>query len=68
MPDLPSDPPRRTILRHLERQIAETETIGIYLRLQRDEVRKALTQAPRARAWAARHSRLARDGARRPST
>lgn len=46
MPDLPPDPPRlRAILGHLERQIAETETVGIYLRLQRDEVRKALTQA-----------------------
>ncbi|MFE2386092.1 DUF6233 domain-containing protein [Streptomyces misionensis] len=57
MPDLPPDPPRlRAILEHLERQVAETETIGIYLRLQRDEVRKALaraTSAPtRARARA----------------
>ncbi|MER8062752.1 MULTISPECIES: DUF6233 domain-containing protein [unclassified Streptomyces] len=49
MSDLPSDPPRlRAILDHLERQVAETETIGIYLRLQRDEVRKALARATSA--------------------
>ncbi|SEB32061.1 hypothetical protein SAMN04490357_0244 [Streptomyces misionensis] len=49
MSDLPPDPPRlRAILEHLERQVAETETIGIYLRLQRDEVRKALARATSA--------------------
>ncbi|TGZ12347.1 hypothetical protein DV517_74420 [Streptomyces sp. S816] len=46
MSDLPPDPPRlRAILGHLERQIAETETIGLYLRLQHDEVCKALARA-----------------------
>ncbi|MFJ6669059.1 DUF6233 domain-containing protein [Streptomyces sp. NPDC091383] len=46
MSDLPPDPSRlRAILTHLERQIAETETVGIYLRLQRDEVREALERA-----------------------
>ncbi|MGW3269659.1 DUF6233 domain-containing protein [Streptomyces sp. NPDC001056] len=49
MSDLPPDPPRlRAILEHLERQVAETESIGIYLRLQRDEVRKALARATSA--------------------
>ncbi|MET8615882.1 DUF6233 domain-containing protein [Streptomyces misionensis] len=49
MSDLPPDPPRlRAILEHLDRQVAETETIGIYLRLQRDEVRKALARAASA--------------------
>ncbi|MGZ0199509.1 DUF6233 domain-containing protein [Streptomyces sp. RM1] len=44
MSDLPPDPPRlQAILEHLLRQVAET--IGIYLRLQRDEVRKALARA-----------------------
>ncbi|MFH7340687.1 DUF6233 domain-containing protein [Streptomyces sp. KHY 26] len=51
MSDLPPDPPRlRAILEHLERQVAETETIGIYLMLQRDEVRKALARATSAPA------------------
>ena len=45
---LPPDLPRlRTILAHLDRQIAENHTIGIYLRLQRDAVREALTRAER---------------------
>ncbi|MEU5499542.1 DUF6233 domain-containing protein [Streptomyces griseofuscus] len=49
MSDLPPDPPRlRAILEHLDRQVAETETIGIYLRLQRDEVREALAWATSA--------------------
>ncbi|MET9175820.1 DUF6233 domain-containing protein [Streptomyces misionensis] len=49
MSDLPPDPPRlRAILEHLERQVAEAETIGIYLRLQRDEVRRALARATSA--------------------
>ncbi|SEE30908.1 hypothetical protein SAMN04490357_7619 [Streptomyces misionensis] len=49
MPGLPPDPPcLRAILAHLKRQVAETETIGIYLRLQRDEVRKALARASSA--------------------
>ncbi|MEW2623672.1 DUF6233 domain-containing protein [Streptomyces sp. NPDC048106] len=49
MSDLPPDPPRlRAILTHLERQIAETETVGLYLRLQCEEVRKALARASSA--------------------
>ncbi|MFF8726835.1 DUF6233 domain-containing protein [Streptomyces sp. NPDC015171] len=48
MPQLPPDPPRlRAILTHLDRQIAENATIGIYLRLQRDTVQQALTRAER---------------------
>ncbi len=55
MSELPPDPARlRVILAHLEQQIAETETIGIYLRLQRDAVRQALTAADRQPAPAAR--------------
>jgi hypothetical protein len=46
MTELPPDPPRlRAILAHLERQIAENDTIGHYLRLQRDAVQKALARA-----------------------
>ena len=42
---LPPDQPRlRAILAHLDRQIAENDTIGIYLRLQRDTVRRALAR------------------------
>ncbi|MCF1511400.1 DUF6233 domain-containing protein [Streptomyces glomeratus] len=45
MSDLPPDPPRlRAILAHLDRQITDNDTIGIYLRLQRDAVQKALTE------------------------
>ncbi|MGW9029136.1 DUF6233 domain-containing protein [Streptomyces sp. NPDC055722] len=46
MPDLPPDPDRlREILRWLEERHAETEAVGIYLRLQRDAVREALARA-----------------------
>ncbi|MEU2875035.1 hypothetical protein [Streptomyces sp. NPDC007070] len=45
-PPLPPDPPRlRMILAYLERQIAETDVVGMYLRLQRDAVRKELASA-----------------------
>ncbi|MGW2492348.1 DUF6233 domain-containing protein [Streptomyces sp. NPDC001606] len=48
MSELPPDPSRlRAILVHLERQIAETDAVGIYLRLQRDAVRRALARAER---------------------
>ncbi|MFJ9351715.1 DUF6233 domain-containing protein [Streptomyces sp. NPDC101237] len=48
MRDLPSDAPRlRAILAHLERQIAETDTVGTYLRLQRDAVQAALSRTGR---------------------
>lgn len=43
---LPPDAPRlRAILRHLDQQIAENETVGLYLRLQHDAVSEALTLA-----------------------
>ncbi|MGV9247837.1 DUF6233 domain-containing protein [Streptomyces sp. NPDC003710] len=45
---LPPDPSRlRAILAHLDRQITENETVGIYLRLQRDAVREALARTER---------------------
>ncbi|WP_190197159.1 DUF6233 domain-containing protein [Streptomyces djakartensis] len=48
MPQLPPDPVRlRAILAHLDRQIADNETIAIYLRLQRDAALKALADAER---------------------
>ncbi|MEV7364229.1 DUF6233 domain-containing protein [Streptomyces sp. NPDC091299] len=46
MSDLPPDPARlRAILAHLDRQLADNETVGIYLRIQRDTVRQALARA-----------------------
>ncbi|MFL4904798.1 DUF6233 domain-containing protein [Streptomyces sp. MMS24-I2-30] len=55
MSELPPDPPRlRAILAHLEQQLADNETVGIYLRLQRDVVRRALTAAEPAPAPAQR--------------
>ncbi|MFF7067320.1 DUF6233 domain-containing protein [Streptomyces pseudovenezuelae] len=46
MNDLPPDAPRlRAILAHLDKQVADHETVGIYLRLQRDAVRAALARA-----------------------
>ncbi|OIJ88273.1 DUF6233 domain-containing protein [Streptomyces colonosanans] len=51
MSALPPDAPRlRAILRHLEEQIADNETLGIYLHLQRDAVRAALARAERKTA------------------
>ncbi|WP_393072309.1 DUF6233 domain-containing protein [Streptomyces sp. LN704] len=48
MSDLPPDPARlRAILAHLDRQLADTDTIRTYLRLQRDEVQRALHAAGR---------------------
>ncbi|MFF4709254.1 DUF6233 domain-containing protein [Streptomyces sp. NPDC001297] len=45
MSELPSDAPRlRAILAHLDQQIADTDTIGTYLRLQRDAVQAALSR------------------------
>src|SRR4051812_14630081 len=49
MSELPPDVPRlRAILEHLEKQAADNETVGIYLRLQRDKVATALAQAEAA--------------------
>ncbi|WP_329217038.1 DUF6233 domain-containing protein [Streptomyces sp. NBC_01485] len=46
MSALPPDTPRlRAILRHLDQQITDNETVGLYLRLQRDAVSKALGRA-----------------------
>jgi hypothetical protein len=46
MNELPPDPPRlRAILAHLDKQLADTETVATYLRLQRNAVQAALTQA-----------------------
>ncbi|MFI1767545.1 DUF6233 domain-containing protein [Streptomyces sp. NPDC020800] len=48
MRELPPDPPRlRAILTHLERQVADADTITTYLRLQRHAVQQALAQAER---------------------
>ncbi|QOV37199.1 hypothetical protein IM697_01660 [Streptomyces ferrugineus] len=46
MAELPPDARRlRAILANLDEQIASHETVGIYLRLQREAVRAALTRA-----------------------
>ncbi|MFE9455175.1 DUF6233 domain-containing protein [Streptomyces sp. NPDC006739] len=51
MTELPPDPARlRAILRYLDEQLAGNETVGIYLRLQRDAARKALAAAERRAA------------------
>ncbi|MEV6763475.1 DUF6233 domain-containing protein [Streptomyces sp. NPDC051105] len=43
---LPPDPARlRVILAHLDKQMADHETVGIYLRLQRDAVQAAISRA-----------------------
>ncbi|WP_329296250.1 DUF6233 domain-containing protein [Streptomyces sp. NBC_01455] len=48
MSDLPPDPARlRAILAHLDRQLADADTIRTYLRLQREEVQRALHAAGR---------------------
>ncbi|KRD21042.1 MULTISPECIES: DUF6233 domain-containing protein [unclassified Streptomyces] len=48
MSQLPPDPSRlRVILSHLERQMAEHETLAVYLRLQRDAVLAALARSER---------------------
>ncbi|MFI5814959.1 hypothetical protein ACIA7S_28870 [Streptomyces sp. NPDC051643] len=48
MSDLPPDPARlRAILAHLDRQLADTDTIRTYLRLQREQVQRALHAAGR---------------------
>ncbi|ELP64161.1 DUF6233 domain-containing protein [Streptomyces turgidiscabies] len=49
MNELPPDPPRlRAILAHLDQQLAQSETIATYLRLQRDAVHRALTKTEHA--------------------
>ncbi|MEU9149177.1 DUF6233 domain-containing protein [Streptomyces sp. NPDC048417] len=45
---LPPDPARlRVILAHLDKQMADHETLGVYLRLQRDAVQAAIARAER---------------------
>jgi hypothetical protein len=62
--ELPPDPPRlRAILAHLEKQLAENDTVGIYLRLQRDAVQAALAHAE---APPPRKPRLPKGGANLP--
>lgn len=61
MNELPPDPARlRAILAHLEQQLANNDTVGIYLRLQRDAVQVALA---RAEAPPPRRPRLPKGGA-----
>ncbi|MFF2383788.1 DUF6233 domain-containing protein [Streptomyces sp. NPDC058108] len=51
MSELPPDPPRlRAILAHLDRQLAETDTVRMYLQLQRQQVQRALDTAGRTPA------------------
>jgi hypothetical protein len=46
MSELPPDPPRlQAILGYLEQQLAATDTIATYLRLQRNAVQRALASA-----------------------
>lgn len=48
MDESPPDPARlRVILAHLDKQVADNETVGTYLRLQRDAVQRALASAER---------------------
>ncbi|MFJ3794968.1 DUF6233 domain-containing protein [Streptomyces sp. NPDC090088] len=48
MSELPPDPARlRVILAHLDRQMADHEIVGTYLRLQRDAVQAAIARAER---------------------
>ncbi|MEU1402576.1 DUF6233 domain-containing protein [Streptomyces sp. NPDC005728] len=48
---LPPDPRRlRAILAYLDERIAENETVAIYLRLQREAIRKAFAAAERQAA------------------
>lgn len=48
MNELPPDPPRlRAILAHLDKQIADTETVATYLRLQRGAVLTAISRTER---------------------
>ncbi|MDN3021525.1 DUF6233 domain-containing protein [Streptomyces sp. S.PB5] len=61
MSDLPPDPARlRVILEHLDKQIADNQIVGIYLRLQREAVQAALA---RAEAPPPRRPRLPKGGA-----
>ncbi|MFE5140289.1 DUF6233 domain-containing protein [Streptomyces fagopyri] len=71
MSELPPDPARlHAILTHIDRQLADTETIATYLRLQRQEVQRALNAAGRPPARTPRPApapRPARSVERRPN-
>lgn len=68
MSELPPDPPRlRAVLAYLDRQIAENDTVGRYLRLQHDAVRKALTRAERPAPPPSRPSRPVKGGGSLPA-
>ncbi|MDT7847229.1 DUF6233 domain-containing protein [Streptomyces justiciae] len=64
MNDLPPDSARlRAILEHLDKQIADNETVATYLRLQRDAVQAALARAEPSPARPRRSGRLAKGAA-----
>jgi hypothetical protein len=68
MNELPPDRARlRIILEHLDKQVLDNETIGIYLRIQRDAVRQALARAEGEPQWRQQsqpaHPRQRRPGA-----
>ncbi|MFJ9818820.1 DUF6233 domain-containing protein [Streptomyces sp. NPDC101151] len=51
MSELPPDPTRlRAILAYLDSRVADNETVGVYLRLQREAAREALAAAERQAA------------------
>jgi hypothetical protein len=76
MNELPPDPPRlRAILAHLDKQLADTETVATYLRLQRHAVLAAMSRAelravPRPVSSAPKRPPAAsrRESSSRPST
>ncbi|MEU0599932.1 DUF6233 domain-containing protein [Streptomyces sp. NPDC006393] len=68
MSQLPPDPSRlRAILAHLDRQIAENDTVGRYLRLQYDAVQKALARAEKPALPPRRPSRPVKGGGSLPA-
>lgn len=53
----------RAILEHLDKQLADNETVGIYLRLQRDAVQAALARAEASAARPRRSGHLPKGAA-----
>ncbi|MFK0106407.1 DUF6233 domain-containing protein [Streptomyces sp. NPDC091217] len=67
MGELPPDPVRlRVILAHLDKQMADHETVGTYLRLQHSVVQAALARAEQA-APRRRQSRPVKGGSNLPA-
>lgn len=67
MAELPPDARRlRAILAYLDEQIAGHETVGIYLRLQREAVRAALTRAEKRQVPEAPNSSQPSESSRSP--